>query len=99
MDFLRALFLTPYGLLVELANKHKGFRRGLVVWCAMQIGWVIHRVFADMEHLNGFAISALTIVVAPLVGLLVYYVKLRSDDDGDPDVPGPSPPPTDPPKA
>jgi len=33
------------------------------------------------------------------VGLLVYYVKLRSDDDGDPDVPGPSPPPTDPPKA
>lgn len=97
MDFLRSLFLTPYGFLVELANKHKGFRRGLVIWSCMQIGWTIHKVFDNMDKISPTVISMATIVIAPLVGLVVYYVKLRSDNDGDDDGPGPSPPPTTPP--
>jgi len=80
------LFVGPYGFLLDLANKHKGFRRGLVVWAAMQCGWVIHQVFGHMEQISASVVSALTVTVAPLVALIVYYVKLRNDnDDGDDD--------------
>jgi hypothetical protein len=72
-------------LLSSLVNQHKGMRRCLVIWAATQTHYVIHQVFEHTDRLNGFVIGALTVVVAPLVGLIVYYVKNRSDDDKSPD--------------
>lgn len=84
--WLLGLFRSPTSLLLSLVNQHKGIRRGLVIWAAMQVGWVIHRVFDHMDQISGFAVSAMTVVVAPLVGLIVFYVKTRTDaESGDDD--------------
>lgn len=94
LQFLLSVFKTPTVLLNSLLNQHKGVRRGLVIWAAMQVQWVIHRVFEHMDQLTAIVVSMTTIIVAPLVGLIVYYVHLRSVNDGDDDS---SPPPGNPP--
>ena len=96
-DWLRSCFMGPYGFLLSLANKQKGFRRGFVIWSAMQVGWTIHQVFTHMDQISIAAVSAMSVVVVPLIGLIVYYVKLRADDDDDGTVPEMRAPPVAPP--
>lgn len=91
ISWLASLVSTPTKFLLALANEHKGVRRGLVIWSAMQVQWVIHKVFDNMEKITPTAITMATIIIAPLVGLIVYYVKLRSDSEGDDPADSPEP--------
>jgi len=83
LSWIAGFFKSPFGFLLSLMDEHKGIRRGLVIWAAMQTQYVIHMVFEHMDKLNAFVITMTSLVVVPLVGLVVYYVNLRSADDGD----------------
>lgn len=75
-----AIFANPTKIGLSLLEDHKGIRRGLVIWSAYLITWVVERVFSDISKINGDVVAALTAVIGMLSTSIAFYHWSRQKD-------------------
>lgn len=64
-----------------LANRHKAFRRLVLVWALALITWTVHEAFTRAPAIGGGTATALGAVIGVLATVIGFYQWSRDRDD------------------
>lgn len=67
-----------------LANRHKGFRRLVLIWAIALITWTVHEVFTRAPAIGAGTATALGAVIGILATVIGFYQwsRERADREG-----------------
>lgn len=77
---MRALRAIAAGL-DALANRHKAFRRAVLIWALCLITWTVREVFTAAPDIQTGTATALGLVIGILATVIAFYQASRSRDD------------------
>lgn len=78
---MRQLLRALAGAADALANRHKAFRRCVLVWAIVLITWTVHEVFTRAPAIGAGTATALGAVIGVLATVIGFYQWSRERDD------------------
>lgn len=67
-----------------LANRHKAFRRGVLIWALCLITWTVREVFLRSPDIQSGTATALGLVIGILATVIGFYQWSRDREDRNP---------------